>query len=88
MIPSTSSTVPRPPSSVALWRSCHRILSGGSSGRVGRSSGRRPASRLRSAVRAARLAERTEAKVAAASTSVPAAVASEAIVGQSAIPPG
>jgi len=36
-------------------------------------------------VRAARFAERTDANVAVASTSVPPAVASEEIVGQSAI---
>src|SRR2546426_9805955 len=51
------------------------------------SSGRRPSSRLRWARRADRLAERTEANVAAASTSVPPAVASAEIVAQSAMAP-
>ena len=53
-----------------------------------RNSGRIPASSERSAVRAARLADRTDANVAAARTSVPAAVASDAIVGQSTIQRG
>ena len=61
------------------------IFSGGSSSRDVTSTGRRPASRARSAVREARFAERTDAKVAAASTSVPPAVASAEIVVQSAI---
>ena len=46
-------------------------------------AGRIPASSVRSATRAARLADRTDTKVATASTSVPAAVASEAAVAQS-----
>jgi hypothetical protein len=50
------------------------------------SSGRNPASSDRSATRAARFADLTEAKVAPASTSVPPAVASEEIVTQSAMP--
>ena len=48
---------------------------GGSSGREGISTGRRPARSERSAARAARFAERTDANVASASTSVAAAVA-------------
>ncbi|HEY9244898.1 MAG TPA: hypothetical protein VIP48_23105 [Streptosporangiaceae bacterium] len=47
------------------------------------SSGRRPSSKLSSAARAARLAERTEPNVATASTRVPPAVASEEMVAQS-----
>ena len=47
------------------------------------STGRNLTSSDRSAVRTARLAERTEAKVATASTSVPPAVAREEIVAQS-----
>src|SRR5579871_442498 len=56
----------------------------GSSSRDGTSSGRSPASNERSATRAARLAERTDANVATPSTSVPPAVASDEIVTQSA----
>jgi hypothetical protein len=52
---------------------------------VGISTGRRPASSERSATRADWLAERTELKVATASTNVPPAVASDEIVTQSAI---
>src|SRR3954462_14031461 len=59
-------------------------LTGASSRRELVSSGRRPASSDRSAVRAALFAERTEANVAAASTRVPPAVASDEIVTQSA----
>ena len=58
-------------------------MSGGSSSREGTSTGRNPASRARSAVRAALLAERTEAKVPTASTRVAPAVAIEEIVAQS-----
>lgn len=56
---------------------------GASSSRDGASTGRRPTRNDRSAIRAARLAERTEANVAMARTRVPAAVASEATVDQS-----
>jgi cytochrome P450 len=59
-------------------------FSAGSWNRDGTSTGLSPASSERSAVRDARLADRTEAYVAAASTSVPAAVASAEIVAQSA----
>src|SRR5919108_5658035 len=76
-----------PPLSLAQWLSAHMILSEGSSSREGTSTGRSPASNARSAVRAARLAERTEAKVPAASTSVAPAVPSDAIVAQSVMPP-
>lgn len=51
------------------------------------STGRSPASSDRSAARAARLAERTDEKVATARTSVPPAVASAEIVTQSAMTP-
>src|SRR5262245_49825125 len=78
----------RPPSRRSTWPSCQSTFWAGSWSRLGTSNGRTPASRASSATRAARLAERTDAKVAAASTSVPAAVASEATVGQSAIPAG
>src|SRR4029450_7107035 len=63
-------------------------LISGSSSREGISSGRNPTWRARSAVRAAWLAERTEAKVATARTRVPPAGASDrpgpqpAIAGQ------
>src|SRR5215213_5559924 len=84
-MPSTISTLARPPSSREWWPSTHMTLSSGSSSREGISSGRNPTWRARSAVRAAWLAERTEAKVATASTRVPPAVASDEIVTQSAI---
>ena len=61
------------------------IRSSGSWGRLGISTGRSPTRSERSAVRAARFAERTDAKVARPSTIVPAAVPTEAIVAQSAI---
>ena len=73
----------RPPVILAQWLSAQAILSGGSSSREGTSTGRNPASRARSAVRAAWLAERTEAKVPTASTRVAPAVAIEEIVAQS-----
>ena len=50
----------------------------------GISSGRSPAWSARSATRAERLDERTDEKVATASTSVPPAVASDEMVTQSA----
>src|SRR5512132_4702881 len=85
MTPSTTSTVARPPSRREWWPSTHRTLISGSSSREGISSGRSPTWRACSATRADRLADRTEAKVAAASTRVPPAVASEEIVTQSVI---
>src|SRR6266536_4680441 len=75
-----------PPLSFAQWLSAHMILSEGSSSREGTSTGRSPASNVRSAVRAARLAERTEANVPTASTSVAPAVASDEMVAQSVMP--
>ena len=54
-----------------------------SSRREGTSSGRRPTDSASSATRAARLAERTAANVAMASTSVPAPVVSDEMVVQS-----
>src|SRR6476661_4778184 len=57
----------------------------GSLARLGINTGRRPTRSDRSATRAARWAERTEAKVATPSTIVPAAVPTEAMVAQSAI---
>src|SRR4051812_13802727 len=57
---------------------------GGSSSREGSRSGRSAASSESSATRAARFAERTDAKGAPARTSVPAAAASAEIVVQSA----
>src|SRR5512132_370427 len=85
MTPSTTSTVARPPSRREWWPSTHRTLISGSSSFEGTSSGRSPTWRARSATRADRLADRTEAKVAAASTSVPAGVASGEIGTHSAI---
>jgi hypothetical protein len=55
----------------------------GSWSRDGTSSGCSPTMSDRSAARAARLAERTEANVEMASTRVPPAVASDAMVPQS-----
>jgi len=86
MLPSTSSMEALPPLSFDQWSSTHMILSDGSSSRDGTSTGRSPASNARSAVRAARLAERTEANVPTASTRVAPAVASDAIVAQSVMP--
>ena len=60
-------------------------FSGWSVMRVGTSTGRMPASSARSVTRADRLADRTDANVASASTRVPPAVASEATVAQSVI---
>ena len=55
----------------------------GSPGRDEARIGRRLISKDRSAIRADRLADRTDEKVAAARTSVPAAVANDATVAQS-----
>src|SRR5262245_16866753 len=85
MFPSTNSTAPRPPSTCAKCWSPHISFSDGSSRREGITSGRWPVRNAFSATLAARLAERTAAKVARASTVVPAAVASDEIVTQSAI---
>ena len=79
-----TSAVPPPPGVSTKWLSAKLTLTGGSSGRDGMSSGRMPASNASSATRDERLAERTDANVAAASTSVPPAVASDEMVTQSA----
>ena len=83
MFPSTNSTDARPPSTWAQCSSPHIIFSVGSSRREGITRGRWPIRNACSATRAARLAERTEANVATASTRVPVAVASAEIVTQS-----
>ena len=79
-----------PPSTRTIRPSPKRTVSGGSITRAGASTGRRPSNSARSAsaversaISVERCPKRTEEKVATASTSVPAAVASEAIVGQS-----
>src|SRR3954466_6286944 len=78
---------PAPPCTCTQWSSPNPTLSVGSSNRVGTRSGRTLASSDSSATRAERLADRTDAKVATASTSVPPAVAKEEIVTQSADTP-
>ena len=80
------STAPPPPGATSHLSSANPIFCGGSSRRVCTISGRSPASSDCSAIRAERFPERTEAKVAPASTSVPPAVASAEIVTQSATP--
>lgn len=75
----------RPPPSRAQWSSPHRIFCFGSWGREGNKTGRRPTWSARSALRAARLAERTDEKVATASTKVPTAVADAETVPQSVV---
>src|ERR1700730_11537132 len=81
-----------PPSTLTSRPSPKRTVSGGSVTREGASTGRRPSNSARSAIdversaiRVERCPNRTEEKVAAASTSVPPVVASEAIAGPSAI---
>src|SRR6516165_3284218 len=71
MVPSISSITARPPPTRTKCSSCHPTFCSGSCRRELRNSGRSPASSDRSAVRAARLADRTDANV--------------AIVGQSAM---
>lgn len=66
--------------------SMNPIFSGGSSSRDGTTSGRVRVCRDCSAMRAARFADRTDVNVATARTRVPPAVASDAIVDQSAVP--
>jgi hypothetical protein len=85
MLLSTNSTDARLPSTFAQCSSTHMIFSGGSLTLDGISSGRWPSRRACSAVREARLADRTDRNVASVSTSVPPALASGAIVVQSAI---
>ena len=80
---SAISTCARPPSSSAQCSSPHMIFWEMSSSREGMSSGRIPIFIEYSASRAERFAERTAANVASAKTSVPPAVASDAIVVQS-----
>ena len=75
----------RPPGTWTQCWSWKPTFCGGSSIRDGTSTGRIPASSARSVARADRFADRTAANVAAASTSVPPAVASDEIVVQSAI---
>src|SRR5581483_7802762 len=82
---SVASATARPPSTFTQWSSTKPTFCGGSWNREGASTGRMDASSARSVVRAARLPDRTAANVAAASTSVPPAVANEEIVDQSAI---
>src|SRR3954471_4284114 len=86
-LPSASSTAAVPPPTLNSCSSPKNTSSPGSSSRVGVNTGRRPTSSARSATRALRLAERTDANVATASTSVPPAVASEEMVTQSADTP-
>jgi hypothetical protein len=83
--PSTSSTTARPPLRLAPWRSPHQIFCTGSSRLELNKTGRRPTWNARSAMRAARFADRTDENVAIASTNVPPAVANDEIVTQSAI---
>src|SRR3954447_863694 len=74
-----------PPSTRSQWPSAKPIFCVGSSRRELTRIGRRCSCSAVSAMRAERLAERTDANVATASTRVPPAVASEEIVTQSAI---
>src|SRR3981081_3875348 len=85
MTPSWSSSRAVPGSRVIENPSPQIAGSTGSLDRLGMSTGRRPTRRDRSATRAARCAERTEAKVAPPSTIVAPAVPTDAIVAQSAI---
>ena len=79
-MPSVCSATARPPAMRNHRRSWKSTFSSGSPSRDGTSTGRRPASRARSATRAERFDDRTALNVAAASTSVPPAVASEEMV--------
>src|SRR5215472_6677136 len=76
--------MPWPPGTLNQTSSEKLTLIAGSSAREGTRSGRWPARSDCSATRAARFAERTEATVTPASTSVPPAEASAEIVTQSA----
>src|SRR3954447_20007800 len=82
-----TSIVPVPPGTCTQCSSWNPTLTIGSSSLDGISNGRTLASNVASASRALRLADRTDAKVATASTSVPPAVASEEMVAQSADTP-
>src|SRR5580704_6176943 len=75
----------RPPATLAVCRSCHKTLWTGSSKSDGTSSGRMAVRSDSSAMRAERFDDRTAENVATARTSVPPAVANEAIELQSAI---
>src|SRR5947207_11551299 len=86
MASSDTSTAPCPPGTFTHRLSAKPTFCSGSWARDGTSSGRIPASSVRSATRAARLADRTDTNVATASTNVPTAVASEAAVAQSIAP--
>src|SRR5919198_3081388 len=88
MRPSTISIEARPPPTCARWSSIQDILMSPSVSRDDPRSGRIPTWSARSAVRAARFAERTEANVAIARTSVPPAVARAETVAQSVIAAG
>ena len=74
------------PSSRAQWSSTQRIFWTGSSRREVTRTGRRFTWNAASAIRAERFEERTAEKVATASTSVPRAVANDAMVAQSVSP--
>src|SRR5437016_216733 len=76
-----------PPRKATRCSSMKLTLTKGSSNRDGRRSGRKPTWSVRSATRAALFAERTDENVAMARTSVPPAVAADAIVAQSAMRP-
>src|SRR5580704_7665613 len=82
MLSSMSCTMPWAPSSRAQWLSIQRIFCTGSSSRDVTSTGRRPTRNASSATRAERFADRMDAKVAKARTSVPTAVANDATVAQ------
>src|SRR5579884_1618846 len=83
MTSSVISTLPRPPPTFDMCSSPQVIFSTGSCNRELTSTGRRRVSSARSAVRAAAFADRTEANVATARTSVPPAVANDDTVAQS-----
>lgn len=85
MTDSVTSAVALPPGTATKWLSTNPTFTVGSSGLDGMSKGRSPESNERSATREARLAERTEAKVALASTNVPPPVVSAEIITQSAM---
>ena len=82
---SLTSITARPPSTLSQCWSWNITFSSGSWNRVGTSRGRTPARKLCSAIRAERLLERTEEKVATPRTRVPTAVPSEAMVERSAM---
>src|SRR3954466_5265432 len=86
MASSDSSTEPPPPGTMNHLPSTKPTFCDSSCNRDGISRGRCVASSDRSATRDERLAERTDANVAPASTSVPPAVARAEIVTQSATP--